>query len=43
MEIDEEELKDAVLDKENCLDGLTIVVSGEFETISRPKLEEFIK
>ena len=43
MEIDEEELKDAVLDLDNCLEGLTIVVSGEFEGISRPKLEEFIK
>jgi BRCT domain type II-containing protein len=25
-----------------CLDGLTIVVSGIFESISRDKLEEFI-
>ena len=27
---------------ENCLDGLTIVLTGEFQIISRPKLEEFI-
>lgn len=43
MEIDEEELRNAVGDLDNCLEGKTIVVSGEFERISRPKLEELIK
>lgn len=46
MEIDEELLADAVDDKyrlDNCMEGLTIVLSGEFQVISRPKLEEFIK
>ena len=43
MDIDEEDLKDAVMDIENCLDGLTIVVSGQFESVSRDKLEEFIR
>jgi NAD-dependent DNA ligase len=43
MEIDEDDLKDAAFDDKNCLEGLTIVLSGEFELISRPKLEEFIK
>ena len=36
-------LEDAVNDISNCLEGLTIVVSGQFQSISRPKLEEFIK
>jgi BRCT domain type II-containing protein len=46
MSIDEDELEDAVADLydiNNCLQGLTIVLSGEFELVSRPKLEEFIK
>lgn len=43
MDIDEEELKDAVMEVEHCLEGMTIVLTGEFESISRPKLEEFIK
>jgi NAD-dependent DNA ligase len=46
MEIDEEDLKDAVGDTNNlatCLEGLTIVLSGVFESISREKLEEFIR
>ena len=49
MEIDMEELKDSVeaiggtgkLD--DCLDGLTIVLSGEFQLITRTKLEELIR
>lgn len=43
MDFDDEELKDAVNDMSNCLEGLVIVCSGQFETISRPKLEDFIK
>ena len=44
MEIDEDELKDAVkYDLADCLDELTFVLSGEFEVISRDKLEDFIK
>jgi BRCT domain type II-containing protein len=47
MEIDEDELLDAVMDMEesnppskiaNCLLGLTFVISGVFEQISRDKL-----
>jgi replication factor C subunit 1 len=43
MDFDDEELKDAVNDMSICLEGLTIVLSGQFESISRPKLEEFIR
>lgn len=44
MDIDEEDLKDAVDENlESCLEGLTIVISGVFEYISREKLEEFIR
>lgn len=43
MDIDEEELKDAVNDLNECLEGKTFVISGEFESISRPKLEEMVK
>ena len=39
MEIDEEELMDAL----DPLEGLTFVLSGEFETVSRPRLEQLIK
>lgn len=46
MDIDLEGLED-VLEDENaeapCLDNLTFVISGEFETVSRPKLETLIK
>jgi replication factor C subunit 1 len=41
MEIDEDELRDA-LDLDDCLSGITIVCSGEFESVSRSKIEEFI-
>ena len=43
MEIDEEDLKSAVVDLDDCLSRLTFVLSGQFEIISRDKLEEFIK
>lgn len=44
MEIDEDELKDAVqYNLEDCLEDLSFVVSGQFESISRDKLEEFIR
>jgi len=46
MEIDMEELKDTIEDKKsvkNCLEGMTIVLSGEFKTVTRPKLEEQLR
>jgi NAD-dependent DNA ligase len=39
MEVDEEEESNSV----KPLDGLKIVVSGEFELVSRKKLEELIE
>ena len=47
MDIDEDDLRDAIMDdeeaKELSLDNLTFVISGEFELISRPRLEALIK
>lgn len=44
LEIDEDELRDAVMDETaSALDGLTIVLSGEFESVSRPRFEQLIK
>lgn len=43
MDIDEDELRDAVMNLDNCLDDLRVVCSGQFETISREKLEEFVR
>jgi len=39
LEIDEDELRDAL----DPLEDLTFVISGEFESVSRPKLEQLIK
>ena len=43
MSIDSHALAGALEEEEEekvqCLDGLTIVVSGQFDQISRPKLE----
>lgn len=43
MEIDEDELRDAVMDLGSCLDELRFVCSGQFESISREALEEFVR
>lgn len=43
MEIDEDDLRDAVEAASDPLEGLTFVISGEFESVSRPKLEQIIK
>lgn len=43
MELDEDELKDAVMNINNCLEDLRIVCSGQFESISREKLEQLIR
>ena len=46
MDIDEEELLDAISEfhpLETCLDGLTLVLSGEFQSVSRTKLDEFVR
>ena len=43
MDIDEDELRDAVNNLDNCLEDLRLVCSGQFESISREKLEEFIR
>lgn len=43
MDIDEEDLKDALLDDTtDALDGLKFVLTGEFQLISRDKLTELI-
>lgn len=43
MEIDEDELRDAVMAEEDPLEGLTFVISGEFEGVSRSRLEELVR
>ena len=41
MDIDEDDLLDVVNDEEEYLDGLTFVVSGIFENITRDNIEAF--
>ena len=42
MSIDQDALMDAVNEAKDCLEGLTIVVTGCFNTISRDKIVELI-